>query len=301
MTIRLPIHSYVVPRLDNEAAAPTVPLRALDTVWFQLAGTLCNLACRHCFVPSGPKEDRAPLMTATHVARILDEAEALGVRDYYFTGGEPMIHPEFEGLCEQVLARGPLTVLSNGTQLDAARAQRLAAIADATRYSFELRISLDGMTAAQNDEVRGAGSFAMTVDGLRALAAAGFDPIVTVVEHEPMGRGAFLAFLASLGLARVRCKFLPLLRIGREPRRSHAYDPAELAALYAPLTDDATRERLACSSSRLVSAHGVHICPLLLDGEGALLGPTLHETLGPQRLRWAACKTCLVDGLECKT
>src|SRR5438270_12497579 len=31
-------------------APPAVELRALDTLWFQVGGTLCNLACTHCFV-----------------------------------------------------------------------------------------------------------------------------------------------------------------------------------------------------------------------------------------------------------
>ncbi len=42
-------------------------------------------------------------------------------------------------------------------------------------------------------------------------------------------------------------------------------------------------------------------CPILLDAPGALLGRTLRETLHPIRLRWAACRTCVVEGLSCRT
>ena len=34
--------------------APRVHLASLDTLWFQVAGTLCNLACTHCFVSCSP-------------------------------------------------------------------------------------------------------------------------------------------------------------------------------------------------------------------------------------------------------
>src|SRR3954447_21600546 len=125
MAVRLPV--VPVGFAVDAADAPTAPLSALDTVWFQLPGTLCNIACLHCFITCGPKETRVPMMPGGDVRRVLDEAVALGVRDYYFTGGEPMLHPEFWGLCEDVLAHGPLTVLTNGILIDPEVAERARA------------------------------------------------------------------------------------------------------------------------------------------------------------------------------
>src|SRR4051794_36677183 len=92
-TVRLPVVpiGYAV----DAAAAPRLPLSALDTIWIQLAGTLCNIACRHCFISCGPKETRVPMMQSAAVRATLAEAARLGAREYYFTGGEPMMHPEF--------------------------------------------------------------------------------------------------------------------------------------------------------------------------------------------------------------
>src|SRR5689334_7893492 len=98
MSVRLPV--VPVEFAVDAAHAPVAPFTALDTVWFQLTGTLCNIACLHCFISCGPKETRVPMMSAQQVRSTLDEAVALGVRDYYFTGGEPMLHPEFWALCE---------------------------------------------------------------------------------------------------------------------------------------------------------------------------------------------------------
>ena len=44
-----------------------VPLRALETVWFN-TGTLCNLTCQHCYIESSPKNDRLVYLTAAEVA-----------------------------------------------------------------------------------------------------------------------------------------------------------------------------------------------------------------------------------------
>jgi molybdenum cofactor biosynthesis enzyme MoaA len=295
----------LAPVLD-EAQAPPVPLTALDTVWFQLTGTVCNIACRHCFITCGPTETRVPMMETARVRRFLDEAEALGARDYYFTGGEPMMHPDFWALVDDTLARGPLTVLTNGILRDADAAGRARRAFDGARYSFDLRVSLDGMSAAENDPVRGKGTFDQIIAGIRALAAVGLSPAITVVEHQAGmaaadARAAFLAFARALGLSHPRVKFLPLLRIGREERRTHGYGDDERASLAGLALDAAVVDALVCSSSRLVTAHGVMTCPILLDAPDAALGQTLAETLRPIRLRWAACKTCVVEGLSCRT
>ncbi|HEY2743230.1 MAG TPA: radical SAM protein, partial [Polyangia bacterium] len=231
MSARLPVLS--LPPVLADARAPEVPLAALDTVWFQLTGTICNIACRHCFISCGPEESRVPMMDAARVRRFLDEAESLGARDYYFTGGEPMMHPDFWPLVDDTLARGPLTVLTNGLFIDDAAAACARRAFDRARYSFDLRVSLDGMDAAENDPVRGKGTFERIVAGLRSLARVGLSPAITVVEHRAGlaaadARAAFLDFARGLGLDHPRLKFLPLLRIGREPRRTHGYGDADV-------------------------------------------------------------------------
>jgi sulfatase maturation enzyme AslB (radical SAM superfamily) len=306
MSVRLP--TLPLPFVADVTQAPEVALSALDTVWFQLTGTLCNIACRHCFITCGPLEDRVPMMTAASVRAFLDEAERLGVREYYFTGGEPMLHPEFWPLCEDALARGPLTVLTNGILIDVEAARRARALFDAARYSFDLRVSLDGMSAGENDPVRGSGTFETITAGIAELARVGLSPAITVVEHAQgmaaaEARLAFLAFARNLGLSHPRVKFLPLLRIGREERRTHGYldasgDPNGWRA--QPLAADVL-ERLVCSSSRLVTAHGVVACPILLDAPGAQLGARLADSLAPIHLRWSTCQTCVVEGLSCRT
>jgi sulfatase maturation enzyme AslB (radical SAM superfamily) len=303
MPARLPL--LTVSPVVDEVGAPVAPFTALDTVWFQLTGTVCNIACLHCFVSCGPQETRVPMMSAADVRRFLDEAAELGAREYYFTGGEPMLHPEFWSLCEAALEVGPLTVLSNGLLIDDDAAARARQLFDAARYSFDLRVSLDGMTAEENDPVRGRGTFDQIGRGIARLAARGLSPTLTVVEHaqgmaQSERRSAFLAFARELGLTRPRVKFLPLLRMGREERRTRGYHRDELDCLSRPL-DPTTIEALQCTSARLVTPHGVMSCPILLDAPEARLGQTLRETLRPLALRWAPCRTCIVDGLTCRT
>src|SRR5436189_258523 len=73
--------------------APEVRLTALDTLWFQVTGTLCNLACRHCFISCSPTNHTHEMLSVEAIASHLAEGIQLGVREVYFTGGEPRSHP----------------------------------------------------------------------------------------------------------------------------------------------------------------------------------------------------------------
>src|SRR5246127_1404702 len=83
-----------------------VPLRELQTLWFN-TGTLCNLACEHCYIESSPKNDRLVYLTAAEVAEYLDEIESGALRTSLigFTGGEPFMNRELPAMLEDVLSR----------------------------------------------------------------------------------------------------------------------------------------------------------------------------------------------------
>jgi AdoMet-dependent heme synthase len=294
--------SLALPTPTARASGPEVAFRWLDTLWVQVTGTLCNIACRHCFISCGPKATRLPVMRVDQVQRALDQGAASGMRQVYFTGGEPFLHPDIRELVERALGCAALTVVTNGILLDDELVAFLAVASEHSAYSLDLRVSLDGMTAAQNDPVRGRGTFAQIVAALERLGRAGFSPVVTVVEHEPPLEGAdararFLEFVRGLGIARPRVKFLPLLRIGREVRRTHGYP--------TPLADGellpAVEASLLCASGRCVTARGVYTCPILVEFPDARLGDTVAEASREIPLGWSACQTCVLDGLRCNT
>jgi len=283
---------------------PKVPFRSLDTIWIQITGTLCNIACRHCFVSAGPKSDSIPMMSRAEVESAIDEGVDLGARDAYFTGGEPFLHPEIRALVDFTLQRMPLTILTNALLIDEDLAGWMADRFTRSRYSFDLRVSLDGAVASSNDRVRGRGVYDAVVDALRRLARVGISPVVTVVEHEEALKGAearleFTEFLRGLGIRQPRVKFLPLLRIGREERRSRGY--LELERLGPDPLASEIEESLICSSSRTVTAGGVMTCPILVEVPGARLGDSLRQSERAINLNWRACHTCVVEGLRCAT
>ena len=107
----------------------------------------------------------------------------LGVREYYFTGGEPFLNPEMMPRSSRTtLGQGPATVLTNGLLLTPERCRRASKrLSDESEYSLDIRISIDGLHGGgRTTPIRGAGTFERILEGIRNLADAGLNPVVTV-------------------------------------------------------------------------------------------------------------------------
>ena len=281
--------------------APVAPFLRLSALWIQLTGTWCNLECTHCINASGPNDPWLKPIAPEVAREAMREADALGVKEIYFTGGEPFLHGEILALLADALAVAPTTVLTNGTLIDEAMADRLAALARGAAYSLEIRVSLDDTDPEKNDRIRGAGAFDKAVRAIQLLHERGLLPIVTATEitsHEHAGgRGIyerFRGFLAGLGVEKPRVKIMPVFALGRSSREGGRR-----------LTEDDLegfdRGTLQCSDSRVVGDGGVYACPILAGLPGAKLSDGgLEASFRDAPLYHPSCVTCHETGMTCK-
>jgi hypothetical protein len=243
-------------------------------------------------------------MTLEQVRPFLEEARTLGVKEYYFTGGEPFLNADMEAILRETLQVGPATVLTNGLLLDKERCARLRKLADGADYSLDLRLSIDGYDAASNDPIRGRGTFERVLKGVRNLIAAGLNPVVTVTEvcdgaGSRVGREKFFELLRQHGVDKPRLKILSVFHIGAEVVRGGAY------ASWQRLTEadavDGGWDHLQCSTCRMVTGRGVWVCPILVNEPSGRMGLTLADTLTDFPLAHQACWTCHAEGVTCRT
>ncbi|RMG41427.1 MAG: radical SAM protein [Planctomycetota bacterium] len=289
---------------DRACDAPLIGLSSLDELWFQVAGTRCNLQCAHCFISCSPHNKTYDFLTLDDVLRGLEAGQRYGVREYYFTGGEPFLHPQLVAMLKATLEVGPATVLTNATVLKPEWLEELAAAEQGSPYSLEFRVSLDGPCPEINDPIRGAGTFDRAMVGVRRLVEAGFLPIITMTRTWDMEQDTeivarFREVLAQqAGYTRARLKILPRLQIGAEARRTCGYRPSERVT--AEMLEGFDRSHLLCDHARVITDRGVAVCPILLDFPDALLGRDLDEAVEqPFALCHGACYTCYLHGAIC--
>lgn len=281
---------------------PRVTFRGLDELWFQVSGTVCNLACTHCFISCSPQNRSFGFLSLDAVEQGLAAGVRQGVKEYYFTGGEPFLNRDLPEMLERTLAVGPASVLTNGTVLKEEWLRQLQSADERSLYSLEFRVSIDGSTPAMNDPVRGAGAFARAMYGVEQLLAFGFLPIITMTriwEESEDGNvlDEFREVLRARGYRFPRIKVLPSLKLGAEAARTRGYDRFE--RITPEMWRDYDDAQLICSHSRVITDRGVYVCPILLETPAARLSDRLEDSFRPFPVVHGACYTCWQSGAIC--
>ena len=141
----------------REGAGPVVVWNSTRT---------CNLKCRHCYMSSDAKKYNDELSTE-EAKRFIDDLAEFNVPVLLFSGGEPLIRPDFFELAAYSDEKGVRPTLStNGTLITPEVAQRIKDIG--VGY---VGISLDGLQDV-NDQFRGMdGAFAAAMQGIKNCVA----------------------------------------------------------------------------------------------------------------------------------
>ncbi len=138
----------------------------LSELWLHITDR-CNLACRHCMFSSGP--DALCEVSLKQLTRYVDDAAEQGCRLFALTGGEPLFHPDFTALIENILAipDSRIAILTNGLLLEK------VFLSSWPRKRIHLQISLDGRPE-HHESLRGKRSFNRVEQQLNWLRREGW-------------------------------------------------------------------------------------------------------------------------------
>lgn len=245
----------------------TAPLQAEpvgppQTVFCEITAA-CNLRCLHCVVQAG---NRLPgELPTSRWLELIEELAAFGVSSVAFSGGEPLLHPDFRALADRARGLGlGIQVATNGTLVTPELAAWLRAL------DADVQVSLDGSRSEIHDRMRpGQEAFKRAVAGVRALVAAGhhvtIGSVLSTINRSDIPDLVRLA--RDLGATTFR--LIPFVPRGRGERFEELeVAPVEVRRLTAELHD-------------LRGRCGIEIAPIEL--EDYLDGHTCMEPLDPRR------------------
>lgn len=276
-----------------------VALERLETLWIN-TGTLCNLACKTCYIESSPTNDALVYLTPTEVDAYLDEAEALGAREIGFTGGEPFMNRGIIAMLRSALERGfEVLVLTNAMRPMRRFEEALKAL---PREGLTMRVSLDHHTQAVHEAERGPGTWNKALDGMQWLSEHGFSLAVAgrrlAGESEVATREGYSHLFAKLG-ARVDGGLVLF------PEMDASADVPEITEACWDILHVAP-SAMMCASSRMVvkpkGADRPHVvaCTLLPYDPQFALGATLSDAKGKVMLNHPHCaRFCVLGGASC--
>ena len=291
-------------------ARASVALTDPQTLWFN-TGTLCNIECANCYIESSPSNDRLVYITRAEVEDYLDQLEDRNwnVREIAFTGGEPFMNPEMNGMAEASLMRGyDVLILTNAMRPMMRKSVKsaLAALHAAYPGKLTLRISVDHWSEALHDKERGTGAFARTLEGMAWLRDIGIPMTVAgrTMWHETdaEARAGYAALYRDHGFD----------IDAADPGATVLFPEMDETVAVPEITTacwgilDKSPDAVMCASSRMVVKRkgaekpAVLACTLLPYAPEFELGTTLAEAEGAVQLNHPHCaKFCVLGGASC--
>lgn len=289
----------------GEPRASVLPT-GLTTLWFN-TGTLCNLACKTCYIESSPTNDALVYLTEAEIVAYLDEITALGLptREIAFTGGEPFMNREMIPILRTCLSRGfEVLVLSNAMRPLRRFEDQLLALDHRERLT--IRVSLDHFTQAMHEAERGLDTWDKAIDGIDWLATHGFRIALAgrqlPSEDEADARRGYAALIAARGWPVEPSDPAQLVIF---PEMDATADVPEIStACWGILGVDPAA--IMCASSRMVvrrkgeATARVAACTLLPYDPQFDMGATLAEAMRPIALNHPHCaRFCVLGGASC--
>jgi uncharacterized radical SAM superfamily Fe-S cluster-containing enzyme len=310
-TPRLHPAKFKDPRLTmNGEPRAQVELRRLRTLWFN-TGTLCNIACRNCYIESSPTNDRLMYITREEVSVYLEELHRDGwdTEEIGFTGGEPFMNPEIFEILEDCLSRGFRVLVLTNAMRPMQRPRSKERLLDLNRRfgsKLTIRVSLDHFTAERHEDERGPGTFKPTLNGLIWLARNGFCVKVAgrTMWNEDISteRAGYAELFAEHSIKIDAGEPAQLVLF---PEMDAAADVPEISTHCWELLGKSPAD-VMCATSRMVVKHkGSHApavvaCTLLPYDERFVLGRSLKESAQSVPLNHPHCaKFCVLGGASC--
>ena len=268
----------------------TVKLTTLRELWFH-TGTACNLECPFCLEDSKPGDTRLERVTLTDLKPYLDEGAQLGVQQFCFTGGEPLIVKDIVKILHYALQLRPCLIFTNGTAPLIKRVHQLQQLKQQA-HPLAFRVSIDHPDENLHDAQRGWGNFKRAMEGLKLLHGAGF--AVSIARHaKPDEDVQVVAIRYRDLLYKNDLPDLPLLalpELGR-PGLNPVVAPPSLDEL------NRTQHKPMCAVSRMVVKQGghtrVYACALTDDDtrfdQGSELRASLARTVKLEHHRCLQC------------
>jgi len=285
-----------------------VALQRLRTLWFN-TGTLCNIACRNCYIESSPKNDRLVYLDRGEVAAYLDEIERDGwaTEEIGFTGGEPFMNPHVFGMMEDCLARGyRVLVLTNAMRPMQRAKGKLLDLNRRLGERLTIRVSLDHFTAERHEDERGPGTYQPTLDGLIWLARNGFNLAVAGRtmwgEDQAAERDGYARLFAAHAIP-VDAQDPGALVLF--PEMDRAADVPEITQACWGILGKSPGDVMCATSRMVVKRKGaarpaVLACTLVPYDAQFELGPTLKDAAGTVPLNHPHCaRFCVLGGASC--
>ncbi len=264
--------------------APKVELENLDNLYIELTNQNCSLKCKHCYITFDPYKKIKDFLPLDIIKQALLDTQNLNVEMIYLTGGEPLLHPDFNTILRTCLKYKPVTIFTNGMSINDKKARFLKKVEDEGENELFFYVSIDSYDERKNDDLRGRGSFRKAIGAVQSLIKYTFTPVIKYTNYYREDAHTITNQIKAV-LERYNIKFEDVyLEILPWFDKNTTVEMPDLNAN--------TKNILPCHNTRILSSKGIYNCPMLVNDYRARAGSNFTAFATKCYLETETCAQC---------
>lgn len=268
--------------MENLFCTPCVKLEKLNNLFIELTARNCNQKCKHCYIDFPISHKVKDFISLDKVKFALDDTINEDLQCIYFTGAEPMTHPDFNALLRLCLKRSSVCICTNASFINEKKARFLKKVEEEGDNEIIFRLSIDHYNELKNDEIRGRGAFRQTFVAVKSLVKYGFNPIFGIVNYFHEDNSVLISEFKRI------CE-----SFGFETN-DYNFQINEYYDRYHPLSDFSTWKDgdFDCKTGRILTENGIYSCPFLANDHRGWMGESFKNYSKKVSPEAGFCLTC---------
>ena len=263
--------------------APCVNLSELETLFIEMTAQNCNLKCKNCYINFSDKKVK-DFIPIEKVKDALCKIDKDNLKYIYFTGAEPMMHPDFNQILRLCLKYS--SVITNAVNINDKKARFLRKVEEDNNLGNEIifLISIDHYIEKENDLLRGRGSYRKSIHAIQSLIKYDFNPILTIVNYQNVNEIELkkkfkdMCLLFNFETTDINFKIIPYI-----DKNKNCEIPSNI---------DYEKLNVDCKKSRTLTLNGIFSCPLLSNDNRGKCGNDFTDFSTKNYLETSYCAQC---------
>ena len=271
--------------------APQVKLENFRNLFIELTINTCNLNCKHCYIEHSANKKEKSFISSETIYEALKDLKDEKIEMIYFTGTEPMLHPEFNSILRLCLKFTPVTIFTNAMCINEKKARFLNKVENEGVHPIIFRISIDHYDERKNDDLRGRGSFRKAIHAVQALMKYDFSPYINVTNYYKLSenelKNGFVETLKNLDIKFDKNNIIVNPWFDKNAASETDYN-----------TSKCDFSALDCAAGRILNKNGIYSCPFLASDHRGRMGASFKDFSRKTYLETSMCAQCMKWGTK---
>ncbi len=262
--------------------APVSQMEELKNLYIELTAKSCNQRCKHCYIDFPMTKKVKDFISIDKIKQALVDTKNEDLECIYFTGAEPMTHPEFNSILRLCLKRCDVCICTNASFINEKKARFLKKVEEESSNEIFFKLSLDHFDEIKNDNIRGRGTYRQTINAIKSLIKYDFNPILSIVNYYNEDEKILLQEFKKI------CEKIGFETLFGNFEINNCYN--KYSQQYGIVEN--ISEEIICKNSRILTNKGIYVCPFLTNDHRGRMGSSFLDYSKKMPLETNFCCIC---------